>query len=108
MLEKRTALLVHGQPISENEQISLALSPQMMGPLLEQVFQVTNTEGQGRPLECHILDVKYEPGDYCTILYQLGDDLVTGIYQWDPEKSQIPNGTKAIPSLGMRVYRFPN
>jgi aminoglycoside phosphotransferase (APT) family kinase protein len=115
MIEKRTALLVHGQPLGENEQIVLALSPQMMGPLLEQVFQVAKTKDQSDPiglgsgsLECRILDMKYEPGSYCTILYQLGDDLVTGIYQWDSGESQPPNGTKAIPSLGMRVYRFPN
>ena len=115
MIEKRTTLLVHGQPIPENEQIALALSPQTMEPLLEQVFQVARTKGQSgsidpesRPHQCHILDVKYEPGSYCTILYQLGDDLVTGIYQWDKEESQLANGTKAIPALGMRVYRFPN
>lgn len=115
MIEKRTALLVPGQPIRENEQIVLALSPQTMGPLLEQVFQVAKTKGQsspigtrGQPRECRILDMKYEPGIYCTILYQLGDDLVTGTYQWDSDQSQLPNGTKAIPSLGMRVYRFPD
>ena len=117
MVEKMTALSVHEQPISENEQIAIALSPRTIGPLLEQVFrlEVEKTEGQNgatgarsRPYECRILDAKYEPGSYCTILYQLGDDLVTGTYKWDSDKNKTPETTTVIPSLGMRVYRFPN
>jgi hypothetical protein len=58
--------------------------------------------------ECRILDTKYEPGSYCRILYQLGDDLVLGSYKWDVDESQISEMTKIIPSLGMQVYRFPD
>jgi aminoglycoside phosphotransferase (APT) family kinase protein len=117
MMQKRTALLVHEQPIPENEQIAIALNPRIIGPLLEQLFrpEVDQPEGQSgatsvrkRAWECHILDTKYEPGNYCTILYELGDNLVTGIYKWEPDESQIPETTAVLPSLGMRVYRFPN
>jgi hypothetical protein len=117
MVEKRTALSVHPQPIPENEQVAIALRPQTIGPLLEQLFrpEIEKIEGQngasgakGRPYECHILDTKYEPGNYCRILYQLGDHLVIGTYKWGSDESQIPETTKVIPSLGMRVYRFPN
>jgi aminoglycoside phosphotransferase (APT) family kinase protein len=117
MVEKMTAMSVHEQPITENEQIAIALSPRTIGPLLEQLFrlELEKPEGQSgatgarsRPTECRILDAKYEPGSYCRILYQLGDQLVTGAYEWDSDESQIPETTSVIPSLRMRVYRFPN
>lgn len=117
MIEKRTGFSVHEQPLTENEQIAIALSPRKIGPLLEQHFRLegTNAEGQNgaagarsRPYECYILDAKYEPGHYCTVLYQLGDDLVTGAFKWDSDENQIPETTTAITSLGMRAYRFPN
>ena len=106
-----TSLSVHAQPIPESEQVAIALRPRTIGPLLEQLFrlEVEKTGGKsGRPYECRILDTKYEPGNYCRILYQLGDHLVIGTYKWDSDESQIPETTKVIPSLGMRVYRFPN
>jgi hypothetical protein len=117
MVEKRTSLLVHEQSIPESEQVAIALHPGTIGPLLEQLFRLETgmTEGQNgatdtksRPLECRILDAKYEPGSYCRILYQLGDDLVIGTYKWEGDESQIPETTRVIPSLGMQVYRFPN
>lgn len=117
MVEKMTSFSVHKQPILENEQVAIALSPQAMGPLLEAVFrlELEKKEGQNgandarsRPAECRILDAKYEPGNYCTVLYQLGDDLVTGTYKWDSDESKIPETITVIPALGMRVYRFPN
>lgn len=117
MVEKRTSGLVREQSIPENEQVAIALHPGTMGPLLEQLFQLEpgETEGQNGAMstrsrlpECHILDVKYEPGNYCRILYQLGDDLVIGTYKWEGDESQIPETTRVIPSLGMQVYRFPN
>src|ERR1044071_7141199 len=110
MVEKRTSGLVRDQTIPENEQVAIAMHPGMMGPLLEQLFQPEpgETEGQNgatgtksRPPECHILDVKYEPGNYCRILYQLGDDLIIGTYKWEGDESQIPETTRVIPSLGM-------
>ncbi|HZM22092.1 MAG TPA: phosphotransferase [Anaerolineales bacterium] len=117
MIEKVTSRSAHKQSISENEQVAIALRPRLMGPLLEQLFELEmehiegqngTSRGRGRSYECRILDTKYEPGNYCRILYQLGDDLVIGEYKWDSNESQIPETTKVIPSLGMRVYRFPN
>jgi hypothetical protein len=117
MVEKITLHSIREQPIGENEQVATAQSPRRMKPLLEQIFppEIEKSEApkkmsssQGRNQECHILDMKYEAGDYCTILYQFGDQFVTGSYQWGSSKSQSPEGTKLIPSLGMRVYRFPN
>ena len=117
MIEKMTSFSVHEQPIPESEQVAVALNPRMIGPLLDQLFrlEVERTEGQkgatgaqSQPSECRILDAKYEPGSYCRILYELGDQLVTGTYKWDSDHSQTPETAIVIPSLGMQVYRFPN
>src|SRR5215216_1094047 len=110
MIEKMTSLGVHEQPVPESEQVAIALSPRTMGPLLDQLFrfEAEKAEAGSQPSECRILDAKYEPGSYCRILYELGDQLVTGTYKWDSDQSQTPGRTTVIPSLGMQVYRFPN
>ena len=116
MIDKRTDVSVQEQPLTENEQIAIALNPRKIGPLLEQLFRPegTNAEGQNgaagartRPYDCYILDAKYEPGSYCTVLYQLGDHLVTGAFSWDSDESHSAETTTTVPSLEMRVYRFP-
>jgi hypothetical protein len=116
MIEKMISLGVNEQPISESEQVAIALTPRIIGPLLDRLFQPEDEKPEGKkdanesrnqPSECRILDAKYEPTSYCRILYQLGDDLVTGTYKWDSDQSQAPETTNVIPSLGMQVYRFP-
>lgn len=110
MIEKRTSLSIREKSIPENEQVAVALHPRTIGPLLKELFRTENgqAEGQSEATDCHILDAKYEPGNYCRILYQLGDHLVIGTYKWEADESQIPETTRIIPSLGMQVYRFPN
>lgn len=115
MVVKSTAPSVHKEPPQEHEQIAIALNPRRMEPLLTQVFRLEQTEAQvdkpgarvGR-YDCRILDAKYEPGDYCTILYELEDDIITGTFKWDSDEDEMPEAITVIPSLGMRVYRFPN
>jgi hypothetical protein len=115
MIEKRISISVPEESIPESEQVAIALRPRTIGPLLEKLFRLEaeKTEGQkgaigarSRPYECRILDAKYEPGNYCRILYQLGDQLIVGTYNWDSDESHIPETTTIIPSLGMRVYSF--
>ena len=108
MIEKRASASVHETSIPENEKVAIALHPRTMGPVLEQLFGGETGKAENRPPECRILDAKYEPGNYCRILYELGDDLVIGTYKWEADESQIPETTQVIPSLGMQVYRFPN
>jgi aminoglycoside phosphotransferase (APT) family kinase protein len=110
MIEKMTSLGVNEQPIPESEQVAIALSPRTIGPLLDQLFrfEAEKSEAGSQPSECRILDAKYEPGSYCRILYELGDQLVTGIYKWGSDQSETPGTTTIIPTLGMQVYRFPN
>lgn len=113
MIEKTTTSPVHAQALPESDQVAVALSPRKIGPLLEGLFPGTPEKseavtGRERSYVCRILDTKYEPGSYCMILYQLGNDLVTGLYRWDGKSDQTPEGTTIIPSLGMRVSRFPD
>lgn len=117
MIEKMTSFSIHEQPISESEQVAIALNPRTIGPLLDQLFRLGVEKPEGKndasgaespPSECRILDAKYEPASYCRILYQLGDQLVTGTYKWDSDASQTPETISVIPSLGMQVYHFPN
>jgi aminoglycoside phosphotransferase (APT) family kinase protein len=118
MIEKATSLSVHDRPLSEQEQVAIALSPHLMGPLLYKVFQQEIEEAEGQDTTrnghssgsdvCRILDAKYEPDNYCTILYELGNHLVTGTFRWDVEEGNLPEMIKIVPPLGMRAYRFPN
>jgi hypothetical protein len=41
------------------------------------------------------------------ILYQLGDNLVIGIFNWGEDEIEIPKTTRIISSLGMQAYLFP-
>jgi hypothetical protein len=116
-IEKRISISVPEPSLPENEQVAIALRPRTIGPLLEKLFrpEIEKTERQNgaigarnRPYECRILDAKYEPGNYCRILYQLGDHLIIGTYNWDSDENHIPETTTVIPSLGMRVYSFLN
>ena len=108
MIEKGTSPSVYETSMSENEKVAIALHPRTMGSVLEQVFGGEPGHAEGRPTECRILDAKYEPGNYCRILYEFGDHLVIGTYKWEADEGQIPETTQVIPSLGMQVYRFPN
>src|SRR5919109_440564 len=104
MIEKVTSRSVHEQPIPENEQVAIALQARTIGPLLRELFEHELEESQGH--ECRILDAKYEPGNYCTILYQLGDRMLIGTLRWGKAEGELPATARLIAPLGMQVYRF--
>jgi hypothetical protein len=86
---------------SEIEQVRLALHTGLMKGFLNEIL------GTGRSLPCNILDMKYEPGEYCTILYSLDEQMVVGDIRWKEKKSAPPEEGRKIPQLGMHVYPFP-
>lgn len=88
----------------QRRQVEQALRPRAMGPLLEQA--IAAPRAQKAPTECRILDVKYEPGDYCTVLYQLGERLVIGTISWGEADDELPPAQHVIESLGMQIYLF--
>jgi hypothetical protein len=56
---------------------------------------------------CRIVDMKYEPGARCQILYLVGDRLVLGILRWSGSDPDSPV-SQEINSLGLHAYLFPN
>lgn len=92
---------------SQIEQVWLAMQPGQVGPYLQQALGRASN-GQGSLLPCWILDIKYEPGDYCTLLYQLGEQWVIGYIRWDGAGTVPPASTSRIDWLGMEVYPFPS
>ena len=71
-----------------------AMRPGRMGPRLTAVLG-------DRPVPCHVLDAKYEPGVRGMLLYGRGADLLTGELLLDPESSGL-----VVPP-GVRVWPFP-
>jgi aminoglycoside phosphotransferase (APT) family kinase protein len=88
----------------QRRQVEQALRPRTMGPLLEQA--IAAPRAQAAATECRILDVKYEPGDYCTVLYQLGERMVIGTISWGATDEDLPSAQHMIASLGMQIYLF--
>lgn len=84
--------------------VQMALRPRIIGAYLEELFQLHGAHG--RPIECRILDVKYEPGEYCTVLYQLGEQMVIGTITWGEADDEMPQTPHVIEPLGMHVYLF--
>ena len=90
----------------QRRQVQTALRPQEMAVYLEELFGPQRADGSGDRPECRILDVKYEPGEYCTILYQLGERLLIGTFRWGKVEGELPETARLIAPLGMQVYRF--
>src|SRR5215510_12836231 len=87
----------------QRHQVQLALQPQIMAAYLQEQL---GAPGARHAPECRILDMKYEPGDYCTILYQLGEWMVIGTFRWGKAEDELPATARLIEPLGMQVYRF--
>lgn len=99
-------MLSEKPPATGDEQrrlVALALRPSAMGPLLDQAIR---GRADGPAPECRILDVKYEPGEYCTVLYQLGERMVIGTITWGEADDELPPAQHTIDALGMQVYLF--
>jgi thiamine kinase-like enzyme len=98
--------------LSEAEVVRIALRPGLMKTSLEEalermgVWQSRGAPGAKSAPVCGVLDMKYEPGDYCTLLYQLDEQIVAGHIQWK-EEAETPEMAGLIPALGMQVYPFP-
>ncbi|HWQ11966.1 MAG TPA: hypothetical protein VNL77_04160, partial [Roseiflexaceae bacterium] len=87
----------------QRRQVQLAQLPAAMAPYLWELF------GDGAasiPPECRILDMKYEPGEYCRILYQLGGRLIIGSFRWGADEGDLPENARLVEPLGMRAFLF--
>src|SRR5215212_1309678 len=87
--------------------IRMAMRPSIIGPYLEELLHPHDADSNpARAIECRILDVKYEPGEYCTVLYQLGDQMVIGTITWGEADDEVPQTPHVLEELGMHVYLF--
>ena len=90
----------------ERRQLELALRPSAMaGPLAAALHRAGLAPANGRA--CHILDVKYVPGERCGILYELGERLVLGTLAWDTAGERTGETGGWIAPPGMRIHFFP-
>jgi hypothetical protein len=85
----------------QHRQVQIALNPQIMGPQLSKLF-----DARSGAAECRVLDMKYEVGEYCTLLYQLGERMVIGSFRWGHAAGELPPTARLIEPLGMQVYSF--
>jgi hypothetical protein len=69
----------------------------MRGPLVAAL-------GLPAPTPCHVVDAKYEPGASATVLYQLGDQLVTASVSFGA--ADDGGGIPVVP--GVRAFPFPD
>lgn len=87
--------------------VQMALRPSIVRPYFEALLHPDAPDSlPGRTIECRILDVKYEPGEYCTVLYQLGQQMVIGSITWGKADDEVPESQHIIEPLGMHVYLF--
>jgi hypothetical protein len=104
-----TSILTERTPVSASDmrrQVYIAQQPATMAVYLQKALGTPNGDNALHAPECRILDMKYEPGDYCTILYQLGEHMVIGSLRWGQAEDELPPTARLIESLGMQVYRF--
>jgi hypothetical protein len=85
----------------QHRQVQAALNPQLMADHLARAFP----GGEHAPT-VRVLDMKYEVGEYCTILYQLGRRMVIGTFRWGHAEGELPASAQVIEPLGMQVYSF--
>src|SRR6476660_1728307 len=87
-------------------QVNVAQQPATMAAYLQEALGVPGVAGARHAPACRILDMKYEPGEYCTILYELGERMVIGSFHWGQAEDEPPPTARLIEALGMQVYRF--
>lgn len=92
--------------LTQIEQVRLALSQREMGSYLQGAFRQPGPRRNKLPV-CRIVDMKYEPGDYCTLLYQYGEQMVVGHMQWSDGVAVSPQSAHRIEALEMELYPYP-
>lgn len=85
----------------QHRQVQIAANPQIMGRYLSELFDM-----RGGAIECRVLDMKYEAGEYCTLLYQVGERMLIGSLRWGHAEGELPDSARTIEALGMQVYSF--
>ena len=91
----------------ERKQLELALrASAMAGPLAAALHRAGLAPANSRPA-CHILDVKYVPGETCQILYALGERLVLAALAFGTARERTGETGDWIAPPGMPIFFFP-
>jgi len=90
----------------EQRQVQVALNARAMAVHLQAAFGVQSPGNRLNSSDCHLLYVKYDPGQYCYTLYRLGTQMVTGMLQWPEPRGDILAEARLIPDIGMHVFPF--
>lgn len=67
----------------EIPELQLALRPKEVAGLIASALGEPAVD----PRRCHVVDVRYEPGERCAILYDLGGRLAVGTLSWCAEEA---------------------
>jgi aminoglycoside phosphotransferase (APT) family kinase protein len=87
-----------GREISE---LQLALRPKEVTGLIASALG----EQAADPRRCRVVDVRYEPGERCAILYELGGRLAVGTLSWCVAEA---DGRRAVPDgWPVSIHAFP-
>ncbi|MEN9936498.1 MAG: hypothetical protein RLZZ387_3077 [Chloroflexota bacterium] len=87
----------------ERRLVQAAIQPREIGAWLGALFADVGAS-PGDP--CRVLDMKYEPGQYCRILYQLGGRMLIGSFRWGEDEGEVPETARLVAPLGMQAYLF--
>lgn len=90
----------------ERRQVQVALHAKAMAGYLQEAFTRAAGSPVREPASCHILCAKYEPGQYCAVVYRLGAMLLTGFLAWPDPEHYARADARWLPEPGMYVYRF--
>lgn len=83
-----------------NQQVELALNPRSIEPVLRSYLKQRTPDSalhqHPKNMACHVLDAKYEPGKRCSILYEVGDQLLIGELTWPTEPAHSSTKSAAV------------
>lgn len=81
----------------EIRELRLALRPKEVAGHIASAMGTQTVD----PRRCHVLDVRYEPGERCTILYELAGRLAVGTLSWRADGRGPPKGSPLL------IHPFP-
>lgn len=93
-------------PTEHARQLTAALSPRQMAYYFQACGATPWRSAATKQPVCHVLDMKYAPDEQCTLLYQWGEALYIGAYQWQGAPTAPTARAHWLAPLGMWLYDF--
>ena len=93
-------------PTEHARQLTVALSPRQMAHYFQACGGTPWPAAATKQPVCRVLDMKYVPDEQCTLLYQWGEALYIGAYQWQGAPTAPTASAHWLAPLGMWLYDF--